>query len=261
VATLTLPSVDIKALTSHFGYEEKDVRDAKPHWLDTLAAFLRRTEVSALLVLLGIAGLILELKVPGLTVPGILSAICFLLFFWSQSQLSGQIIYLAILLFLLGVILIGIEIFILPGFGVTGVAGIILVIGGLGLATIERLPQSTEEWVDLGSKMTVFGGAMVGSIVVVMALGRFLPKLPMAERLMLIPPTEKLEESIVLPGVELAQSLLGLTGTAVSTLRPAGAARINEQFVDVVSEGDFIEPGTPIQVIEVEGTRIVVKKI
>lgn len=261
VANILVKNRDFRDIAARFGIEEKDIRDAKPHWLDTFSAILRRTEVSALLVLIGIAGLILELKVPGLTVPGIVAALCFLLFFWAQSQMSGQIIYLALLLFLLGIILIGVEIFILPGFGVTGVAGVLLVVVGLGLATIDHIPQSNEDWFELGTKAAMFAGSMVGSIFVVVLVGRFLPQIPLADRLILSPPSDRPEDSVLMPGVEQAQALLGLTGTAQSTLRPAGLAKIGEQFVDVVSEGDYIEAGTSIQVVEVEGTRIVVKRV
>ena len=80
---------------------------------------------------------------------------------------------------------------------------------------------------------------------------------------MLMPPSDKPDmegEMTMLPGAEMAASMLGQVGVATSMLRPAGMARIGDAYVDVVTEGDFIEPGTPIQVIEVEGTRIVVKK-
>jgi membrane-bound serine protease (ClpP class) len=263
VATATVDGRDINAVYSLYGLEAKDVRDARPHWLDSFAAFLRRTEVSILLILIGIGGLILELKVPGMTVPGIIAALCFVLFFWSQSQLSGQLIWLAVLLFLLGLVLIGIEIFVLPGFGVTGVSGILLVIGGLGLAAFDRIPQTSEDWVSFGGRVMQYGLAMVAAATLALMFARYLPKIPYANRLMLIPPTDKPDatETTVLPGFEQAAALLGATGTATSTLRPAGMAKFGEVFVDVVTEGEFISPGTPIQVIEVEGTRIVVKAI
>jgi membrane protein implicated in regulation of membrane protease activity len=96
-----------------------------------------------------------------------------------------------------------------------------------------------------------------------MIVARYLPKIPYANRLMLVPPVDAPGgvEPVLLPGAEQAASLLGKTGVSTSMLRPAGSARFDEVIVDVVSEGDFIEVGTPIQVIEVEGTRIVVKKM
>ncbi|QVL32195.1 hypothetical protein KIH39_25730 [Telmatocola sphagniphila] len=261
LATHLVENRDFKDVMGKYGFE--DVRDAQPHWLDNLAAVLRRTEVSALLILIGIAGLILELKVPGLTIPGIVSAICFLLFFWAQSHYGGQILYLAIALFMLGIVLIGIEIFLFPS-GVLGVSGVILIVGGLGLATIDHIPQTNEEWVEFGGTLSAFGGSMIGSIFVVMLVGRFLPKLPFANRMVLVPPSDKTDadaDLAQLPGVEQAVALLGAVGVATSTLRPAGLAKLNDHYVDVVTEGDFIDVGTPVQVIEVEGTRIVVRRV
>lgn len=97
-----------------------------------------------------------------------------------------------------------------------------------------------------------------------MLVGRFLPKLPFANRMVLVPPSDKTDadaDLAQLPGVEQAVALLGAVGVATSTLRPAGLAKLNDHYVDVVTEGDFIDVGTPVQVIEVEGTRIVVRRV
>jgi membrane-bound serine protease (ClpP class) len=257
----TVASKDVNDLYAKFGVDPKDVRSAEPSWLDNFAAFLRRTEVSILLVIIGIAGLVLELKAPGLIVPGVIAAICFILFFWAQTQLGGQLIYLAIMLFLLGLALLGIEIFLIPGFGVTGVCGILLVLTGLVLAGLDKAPESTADWADLIGKMLRYGLTMAGAGVLAFVLSRYLPKIPYANRLMLVPPEDRPEGDEMLPGVEVAVSLLGQVGTATSMLRPAGTAKFGDRFIDVVTEGDFIPPGTPIQVVEVEGTRIVVKRV
>lgn len=259
----TVTSKDVADVYTKFGIEAKDVRSAEPSWLDNFAAFLRRTEVSILLVIIGIAGLVLELKAPGLIVPGVIAAVCFILFFWAQTQLGGQLIYLAIMLFLLGLALLGTEIFLIPGFGVTGVCGILLILGGLVLAGLDKAPESTADWADLIRKMLTYGLTMAGAGVLAFVVSRYLPKIPYANRLMLVPPEDRLEveEVALLPGVELAVSLLGQVGTATSMLRPAGTAKFGDRYIDVVTEGEFVPPGTPIQVIEVEGTRIVVKRV
>jgi membrane-bound ClpP family serine protease len=259
----TTDSKDVNDLYAKFGVDPKDVRSAEPSWLDNFAAFLRRTEVSILLVIIGIAGLVLELKAPGLIVPGVIAAICFILFFWAQTQLGGQLIYLAIMLFLLGLALLGIEIFLIPGFGVTGVCGILLVLAGLVLAGLDKAPESTADWADLIGKMLRYGLTMAGAGVLAFLLSRYLPKIPYANRLMLVPPEDRpeVEELPPLPGVEVAVSLLGQVGSATSMLRPAGTAKFGDRFIDVVTEGDYIPSGTPIQVVEVEGTRIVVKRV
>ncbi|HTU23315.1 MAG TPA: hypothetical protein VMG10_35095, partial [Gemmataceae bacterium] len=106
------------------GVSPADVHTAESDWLDGLVDFLRDPWTSVVLVMLGITCLILELKMPGVGLPGIVSAICFLLFFWSHSQVHGAMTQLALYLFLLGLALLLLEIFVIPGFGVCGIAGI-----------------------------------------------------------------------------------------------------------------------------------------
>lgn len=260
----TVDNKDINEVYAIYGIDAKTVRDSKPSWLDNFAAFLRSPSVSIFLMIIGISGLVLELKAPGLIVPGVVSAICFILFFWAQTQLGGQLIYLAIMLFILGLCMLAVELFVIPGFGVTGVSGILLILSGLVLAGLDKAPESASDWVDVVSRGLRFGLILAGSVLLVFVFSRFLPKLPYVNRMMLVPPEDKIhteDESSPLPGVDHAYTLLGQVGMTTSMLRPAGMAKFGEQFVDVISEGDFIEPGTPVQVIEVEGTRIVVKRV
>jgi membrane-bound ClpP family serine protease len=257
-------AADIKELCSHYGLEPARVRHSGPDWLDNFAAFLRWPAVAVMLIMLGVGCLIIELKVPGLGLPGVTSALCFVLFFWSQSQLSGQYTVLAILLFVLGLVMIGIEIFLIPGFGIVGFSGVVLVLAGLGLATVERIPQSSQEWVGFGNTVTTFGLSMIAASVGAMVFARYLPHIPYANRLMLVPPTDKTEgadDEPALPGVAEAAALLGAIGVAATPLRPAGMAHLGDQFVDVMTEGDFVNAGDRIQVIEVEGNSIKVKRI
>ena len=257
---------DIKEVYARYGLSEKDVRDSKPGWLDDFAAFLRRTAVSILLVVIGFAALILEIKMPGATIPGLVALVCFVLFFWAHAYASGQTIWLAVAMFVLGLILIGVEIFVLPGFGITGISGVLLILAGVALATLDKAPDlnDTDSWSQFAGRLLQYGLTLVAAGVIALVFARYLPKIPYANRLMLAPPTDNPDmdaDFAPLPGVEQAAALLGQVGVATSMLRPAGMARIGDVYVDVVTEGDFIEPGTPIQIVEVEGTRIVVKKV
>ena len=103
-----------------------------------------------------------------------------------------------------------------------------------------------------------------GSVLLAFFVSRFLPRIPYANRLMLVPPEDKIDadgDSSPLPGVDSYVALLGQVGTTTSMLRPAGMAKLGDRYVDVISEGDFIDRDTPIQVVEVEGTRVVVKRV
>ncbi|MCL6479715.1 MAG: hypothetical protein K6T65_15165 [Peptococcaceae bacterium] len=190
------------------------------------------------------------------------AALCFILVFWSQSRFSGQTFVLALLLFLLGLVLVGTEIFVLPGFGAPGIFGILSMLAGLALVTFDRLPESGAEWGQLGWRVLMYLLAMLGALLSALLIARFLPKVPYANRLILEAPAERGERAVeFLPGAEEAAELLGAIGTSHTPLRPAGVVRFGDKFVDVVSDGSFIPAGTRVQVIQVEGTRIVVKEV
>lgn len=260
VARFTVPTTSVSDVCAIYGVP--DAKSPDPGLLDRFAEFLRIPAVTIILVMIGFIGLILELKVPGLTVPGIVAALCFILVFWSQSRFSGEMFVLALLLFLLGLVLVGLELFVLPGFGVCGICGIMFMLGGLGLVTLERVPQNSAEWVGFGVRISTYLFAMMGALVAALLIGRFLPRVPYANRMMLSPPSDHpnaLEPQ--LPGAVEAAELLGAIGTTSTALRPAGVVRFGEKFVDVVSDGGFVPSGSRVQVVAVEGTRIVVKEV
>jgi membrane-bound ClpP family serine protease len=258
-ARLTVDGTQVKAVTAAFGWP--DARSADPGWLDRFAEFLKLPVVTVLLVVIGFTGLILELKVPGLTVPGIIAALCFILVFWAHSKFSGQTFVLALMLFLLGLVLVGIELFVLPGFGACGISGIVAMLAGLALVTLEKVPQTPGEWGDLGVRVSYYMVAMLGAIVLAFFIARFLPSLPGANRLVLNAPADSGTGAENLPGAGEAAELLGAIGTTNTPLRPAGVVKFGDKFVDVVSDGGFVPAGTRVQVIQVEGTRIVVKEV
>jgi len=268
LARYVIDSRDPGELYVKYGVEPSEVRDATPAWLDRFSAFLKRAPVTTLLVVIGFIGLILELKVPGTAVPGIASALCFILVFWAHTQFSGQVAVLAGLLFLLGFVLLLMEVFVIPGFGVCGITGILLMLISLALVTFGStdgsMPQTGEEWLAFGARMAQYFLAVIAATFGAFILARYLPQIPGANRLMLVPPTEKVGSEVeepALPGAAYAASLLGAVGTAVTVLRPAGTVLFGDRYVDVVTEGVYVPAGARVQVIEVEGTRIVVKEV
>lgn len=245
----------VEALYAHYGLDASKVRVARDDWLDRVAEFFREPIVNFLLVMFGIVGLILEFKMPGTSVPGVIAAICFVLFFWAYSFV-GEFTLLAVLLFVLGMILIGIEVFVLPGFGFTGISGLVLLLSSLALVTLERWPSTTQEWFNLGTTLSTFGVSLVAAMLAAVMVAWYLPNIPYANRLVLNPPNE--EDEGVMP---LPSRLLGAIGVAATPLRPAGKAQFGDDFLDVIAEGDYVNPGGRVQVIEMEGNRIVVKEV
>ena len=191
------------------------------------------------------------------------AALCFVLYFWAHhDQMRGHLTMLAVLLFILGLILIALEIFIVPGLGVTGISGIVLIVLSLGLVTLVKKPETTQEWMDFGATLTTLGFGLVGSVGTALLVAWYLPHIPYANRLMLAPPTEaldSLEEQGVPVGTPAA--LLGAIGVAATALRPAGKAQFADDYLDVVAEGSYVPAGARVQIIEIEGNRIVVKEV
>lgn len=262
LVTAVIDTTDITDVYALKGVETAKVKDATPPWLDWVRNFLREPAVTIILIIVGFIGLILELKVPGVTVPGIVAALCFIMLFWAWAPVSGHMAWLAGLLFIFGLILILLEVFVFPGFGVPGVVGILAMLSAIVLVTMDKIPEDGSQWIEVGKRMAMYIFAIIGAGVVSFLIARFLPKVPVANRMMLAPTAEReAADPTVLPGAAQAAALLGAIGVSTTVLRPAGTVQFGEEYVDVVSDGGFIPAGTRVQVVEVEGTRIVVKEV
>lgn len=242
------------------GLEGAEVREVELTWSENLARFLSRSTVSALLLLVGLGGLYLEFKMPGLSLPGIVGGVALLLFFFGAHLADLSSIFEPMLV-LLGFILLGVEIFVIPGFGLTGLLGILCIFFGFVLAMV-RLPPPEFEFslVYVQPALTALAAGLVGFFVLVIVLARYLPRTSVFSRLVLEPATIG-HVDVALPagvrGID-GRALVGQPGRAATDLRPAGMVDIGGQPYDVVTRGEFIAVGTPVRVVEVAGTRIVV---
>jgi membrane-bound serine protease (ClpP class) len=243
----------IEAVLKELGLAGAEVRRAAPNWAENLVRFLTHPIVSSLLITVGMLGIILELRTPGFGVPGGLGILSLSLFFWGHwlVQLAG---WEELLLVISGLALLGLEIFVTPGFGLTGVLGIAAVLSGLSLSVIGA--GATWDFVLRAVGRVIF--SLLLALVASLALLRYLPRLPFGRRLILATGLATAEGYASAP--ERDKIWLGKKGTTVSTLRPAGIADIEGERVDVVSDGEFIEPGSEIIVSRVDGNRIVVRR-
>jgi membrane-bound serine protease (ClpP class) len=221
------------------------------------------TALAPLLLLGGILGAYLEFKIPGATWPGIISAICFALFFLGH-YLAGLAGWEVVALFVLGIILVLIEIlFFAHTTIVFGVLGVFLMLASLLWTMIDRYPG--QNFFPTGKMLAIpllnMFIAIVGSFIVIGLLARYLPRTSFYRRFALIdsnPPGPSLAgvPRQFAPALTLTP---GTQGTAVTVLRPSGKARFANHVVDVVTEGEFIAPQTPVTVIQTDGMRVVVK--
>jgi len=232
-----------------------------PSGFEQLAFWI--TALAPLLLLGGIIGAYLEFKIPGASLPGIISAICFALFFLGHF-LAGLAGWEVIVLFALGIVFVLIEIlFFAHSTIIFGVVGIFLMLASLLWAMIDRYPGQT--FFPTGNMLAVpllnLFVAIILAVIAIAVLARFLPRTSIYRRFALMttnPPGPSLA------GVprEFATALAvtpGMRGTSLTNLRPSGKARFADHVVDVVTEGEFIAPETPITVIQTDGMRVVVK--
>jgi membrane-bound serine protease (ClpP class) len=250
VADLSADTLD--AALAAAGLPGAEVRRARQTWAETFVRFLTHPVVSSLLMTIGLLGLIVEIRTPGFAVPGTVGLISLGLFFWGHwiVQLAG---WEELLLVAVGVLLLALELFVIPGITVAGVAGIIALVAGLGMTLVGAGATVSAMIGALGRVAISILIAIAGSA----ALFRLLPRLPFGRRLVLETGMDATQGYVSAP--ESDRRWLGRTGTALSPLRPAGIADIDGARVDVVSDGGFIDVGTPIEVTRVDGNRIVVR--
>jgi membrane-bound serine protease (ClpP class) len=251
-----------------------DIRESNLSLADSVITFLTSGPVQSILILLGLVMIFLEINTPGFGIPGIVAIVSFLVVF-GTSALLGRVGSLELILFLAGLGLLAVELFVIPGFGVVGISGFLLI--GVSLVFSMQdfiVPRFDWEWALLGrNALVVFTGlvAAVTGIAVIALLG---PKTKLFDRLTLktaitetasgaqVPPGLDGEGSgSAAEGVENYAALVGKTGVADSALRPSGKAVFDDKVYNVEADGEFVDPGRGIKVTRVRGNRIIVRRV
>ena len=225
--------------------------EARVSLADRIVIFLTSPLISSLLLSFGMLGLWIEIQSPGFGVPGMIGLLCLGIFFGGHmlSQIDAQ---WAALAFVLGLALILVEVFVLPGFGVAGISGIILMFGGIFYVFKSAYQFETA--------ILAFSSVIVLTAAFVIATFCFFPKTRAWKHFALA--TEMSSDiGFHSAGDEDYQSYVGQTGTAITPLRPAGTIRLAGKRVDVLTAGDFIPSETAVKVIEVEGSKVFVEAL
>lgn len=211
--------------------------------------FLAHPLVSGLLIVIGLIGLYIEAKTPGFGFAGGLGLVALALFFFGHVGI-GDSNWVPTLIFLIGIILLALEIFVIPGFGITGISGIIAIFASLLLAF---------GWDNIELAINTVGISMIVAVILIIFLTIYvLPKSTVFKKITL--DTSHSNKAGFSSHEKPDKSLVGLEGIVHTTLRPTGLAIIDDQRLDVITEGDFIEKGEKIKVQKVEGMRIIVDK-
>ena len=244
---------DEAALLDAVGLKGARVVAAEPNWAEQVVRFLTNPLVSPLLLSLGILGLVLEIKSGAFGLGGLISLASLGLFFGS-SFLLGLAGWEEVLLLGLGLLALAVEAFVLPGFGVAGVLGLVAVAAAMVLAMMGAAPTTG----DVAQALAILGASLVITAAVVYAWLRHIPNSDRWGGLFLRGGMAQSDGYIsALPRADL----VGQEGVAVTDLRPAGTAAIAGERVDVVTEGEFVAQGSPIRVLRSEGYRHVVRVV
>lgn len=228
---------------------------------ERLARIIEGFPVSGILLALGLLGLYVEFKTPGFGFPGIAGISLMALWFWGH-HVAGLAGMGEVLLFVLGLALLFVEIFLLPGFGVAGITGIVLITAALLMAMVEHQPH-LPWYMSSGSHsmqaaIITLSSALTLAFLAAILLARFLPETRFFHRLAL-DATE--DPAAGYRASENTSDLLGKVGVAATALHPAGLGSFEGQSVDVVTGGQFIAKGSSIRIVEALGNRIIVEEI
>jgi len=240
------------------GVTRYDIDLFELNWSERFIALFLNPAVSGVLILLILGGLYFELQSPGLGFPIIASMVAALLYF-TPYYLNGLAENWEIIVFFVGLLLISLEVFIIPGFGIPGILGLIFTIGSLTLVMVNNdgLNFDLIEASMLNNALITSLIGFIGALFLMILLGARLTKTSFFNRFAL---TDVQDTSTGYTSSFYNKSLIGSIGTVVSVLRPSGRIVINDAIYDAYTRGEYLEKGEKIKVIAAEGTSLKVQK-
>ncbi|MBD0256939.1 MAG: nodulation protein NfeD [Cytophagales bacterium] len=225
---------------------------------ERIISFVLNPFISGILILLILGGLYYELQAPGIGFP-LATAIVAAVLYLVPYYLNGLAANWEIITLVLGVLLLAAEVFVLPGFGVAGISGLVLVFGSLVLIMLDN------DWFDftrvatakLWQSLVAVSLGMAGSLVLIVVTGA---KVLNSKRFKKLTLQHTLEREDGYTSTYITRELIGKTGTAYTVLRPSGKVMIDGTLYDAATRGEYVDSGTPVTVISQEGTSIRVRK-
>jgi len=246
------------------GIEEYEMAEFKPSATEKAIQFLVNPAVSGILILLIVGGIYFELQTPGVGFP-LMAAITAAVLYFAPLYLEGLTSNWHIIVFIIGLGLIAVEVFAIPGFGVTGVLGIVGVVTGLAFGMVDKIvfnfgpSENGVREVLMGFSIVV--GSMLAGIIGSIWLTQKLFSPNKIFGSLALEKVQEVNEGYVSFDTSLQNSLVGTEGTAHTDLRPSGKVSINGQIYDAASEIGYIEKGSAIRVKRQESGQLYVEKI
>ncbi|MDX2451912.1 NfeD family protein [Desulfosarcina sp.] len=249
----------LEEMLKQMDLSDQNLTRIQESWSENLVSFIGM--LSPILMLIGLGSLYTEIKAPGFGAPGIIGILCLALVFFNQ-YLVGLANFTELLIVMIGIVLMGFEIFVFPGFGISGIAGIVCITAGLLLSLQDFvIPDPNLPWEKelLINNMLRVLSSVLGSFLFALFLLRYVfPRISKTVQGPYLAATLA-DARLDLPVDTSLQA--GQTGTAITLLRPSGKATIDGERYDVVTQGDFVPKGSKIRVATIKGTKIVVVRI
>lgn len=249
--------VDIPAVLGTLDLGAAVVVQHRATWAERVLRLFASPVVQSLLMLMMLGGLYFELQTPGVGFAGLMAAVGAALFF-APHYLLGLVESWEIVLFGIGVVLLLAEIFVIPGFGVAGVAGLLLVVGSLFAALVGNVGLTFPPVEAVTGAIGTMAVTLILLVVLMYSLGRYLPRAERFNRLVLAP---ELTSALGYTSADTVDTLLGRTGVALTPLRPSGMAEFEGERVDVITAGEFVASGSSVRVVRVRGSRVEVRPV
>lgn len=245
-----------EVITKYLGYNEYELKKYEPSWYDNLKGFLMNPMLQSILIIIIIGGIYFEMQTPGLGFPSAAAILAAILYF-APLYLDGLAQNWEILVFVIGLLLIAAEVFVIPGFGVAGISGIIFLVTGLTLSLLNNTDfnfdgVSTKEIGE--ASLTVLMGLGLGFVLMIWLSNKIGSK-GMFRKVAL---HKDLEDAHSSPSLT---PLIGKEGTAFTVLRPSGKVMIDGELYDGVSESGFIEKGTLVKAVRFENAQVYVETL
>lgn len=246
---------DMDALLAELETSAGSLVSAQANWAEQIVRFFSNPVVAPFLLTLGFLGLITEIKTPSFGMAGAAGLLSLSLFFGSHL-IVGLAGLEDLLIFAAGLALVGVEVFLIPGFGLFGILGALGILAGLYMSMLGGLP-TTPDFTRAGLVLSTT------ALFVVVSAWVMIRTLPRSSRLTKsgIFLTSATDRSTGYESSHARAELVGRVGTAVTDLRPSGTGLFDEERIDVVSEAPWITQGTPIKIISAEGYRHVVREV
>lgn len=247
------------------GVDEYRIDEYRPTWLDNLIGFFTSPGVQAILIMIIIGGIYMEFHTPGLGFPAAAAIIATILYYLPLT-LTGVIAPWLVLLFVVGLILIILEIFVIPGFGVAGISGIIACVGSIMIALVNSIEftsyrngATTPDLIPtIGQALVIFTVGMIAAVGVVLYLSS--KRGPQwFRRRSELGKTQEIDDGYI--GVDMTTARhVGATAITMTPMRPVGKISIDNEIYDAVSEtGEFIPENTSVTVTRYSGSQLYVR--